>query len=94
MPTRVEFFRVFERDYMHIDPVLVTAGDEAGYGALRTDVRVFDKKEMNEDDYTALELIYGVSVDEAPRYTGMFITSKLLMFLAVCPSSSHLLDGA
>ena len=72
MPIRVQFFRVFEQDHMHIDPVEVTAGNEAAdHGCLPTAVCVFDKMETNQDDFAALELIYAMSVFEAPRYTVM-----------------------
>lgn len=55
---------------MRISSVDVLAGNEAAHhGSLETDVRVFDQEAMNEDDFRAFELIYGMPLLEARDYT-------------------------
>ena len=86
LPIRVRFFRVFERDHMGIFPVNVEPGNEAAHHAsLAVDVLVFKQAavDMNEDDYRAFELIYGFSVANASKFTGMCLTPETLMILAI-----------
>ena len=72
---------------MRISSVDVLAGNEAAHhGSLETDVRVFDQEAMNEDDFRAFELIYGMPLLEARDYTSMCPTPKSLIFLAFCLS--------
>ena len=72
---------------MKIPFVDVAPGNQAAHrGALKTDVRVFEQvvADLGDNDYRSFELIYGLSFENAKKYTGMCPTPKMLMFLIVC----------